>query len=110
MQTFDAAASYVGGQVPVAVSAANVPATDVPVPMAAGGEAKMALIPAPETVEDADSVVKAPVEAEELPIGPGVARRSIKPCPDTIEVADKVVKAPVEATVLPIGPGWQSGP
>ena len=51
------------------------------------------------------SVVKAPVLAAVLPIGPGDAKRFTNPVPLTVDEAESVVKAPVFAAVLPIGGG-----
>jgi hypothetical protein len=50
-------------------------------------------------------VVKAPVLAAVLPIGPGEAKRAVKPAPLTAPLADKVVNTPDPGVVPPIGPG-----
>jgi hypothetical protein len=56
-------------------------------------------------VLDAASVVKAPVLADVLPIGPGDAKRAVNPVPLTVELAESVVNAPVFAAVPPIAGG-----
>jgi hypothetical protein len=53
------------------------------------------------TFPDAPSVVKAPVEATVLPIGPGVANLAVKPAPDTVLEAERVVNAPGPTTPPP---------
>ena len=65
------------------------------VPPIAGGLAKYVLNPVPLTVEDAESVVNAPVEAVVEPIGPGAANRFVNPVPLTVEEAERVVAATV---------------
>ena len=47
--------------------------------------------PVPDTVDDAASVVNAPVDAAVFPIGPGEASRSINPWPDTAPDAASIV-------------------
>lgn len=51
------------------------------------------------------NVVKAPVLAAVLPIGPGEAKRFTNPVPLTVDDADSVVNAPVLAAVEPIAGG-----
>ena len=74
-------------------------------PIGPVGEAKKAEKPPPLIVLVADRVVNAPVLAEVLPIGPGVANRAVKPAPETVLVADRVVNAPEDGVDDPIGWG-----
>ena len=65
------------------------------------------LKPLPEIVDEADKVVKAPVEAAVEPIAGGLARYVLKPVPETVEEALNVVNAPVEGVVEPIAGGLE---
>ena len=54
------------------------------------------------TLPVAPRVVKLPVLADVLPIGPGVANRAVNPVPETVLDAASVVNAPVLGVALPI--------
>ena len=54
------------------------------------------------TLPVAPKVVKLPVLADVLPIGPGVAKRAVKPAPETVLYAASVVNAPVLGVAAPI--------
>jgi len=86
---------------PVLVSVVNVPAAAA-VPPIAGGLARYALNPVPETVLLALSVVNAPAAAAVPPIAGGLARYVLNPVPETVLLALNVVNAPVLAVVAPI--------
>ena len=79
--------------VPVMAAAAEPPI--------AGGEARYVENPVPDTVEDAERVVKLPAAAAEPPMAGGEARYVLKPVPETVEEAERVVAATVPAVVGP---------
>ena len=63
------------------------------------------LKPEPETVLDAESVVKEPAAADVPPIAGGEANKVVKPVPETVLEAESVVKDPAPADVPPIAGG-----
>lgn len=100
----------------LAVRKVKVPATGVALPMAAIGLSSKIWKPAPVTLDDAVSVVNAPLPVEvapmlvkfpatgeTLPMGAvGLSRKAWNPAPDIVDEAESVVKAPEPADVAPM--------
>jgi hypothetical protein len=84
--------------VPVVKSIVNVP-------LEIDGAVNVSTIALKVAALDALNVVKAPVLADVLPIGPGDAKRLVNPVPETVLEALRVVKAPVLAVVPPMPAG-----